>query len=274
MPESPEVHAFAEFVADRTTGHTVTSFEVHDFAADKTRRVDPGVLVGGIVSAVVRHGKYVDIAIGERHLVVSFGRHGWGVWRDPDAAGAESSEDAPRLLATLTFSDGGSLELIDAGAFRSAAFWIVDAATEVAGVAALGPDPADPDFAQHDVDAVTVGRRKQLKAVLQEQTSFAGIGNAYSDEILFRAGLPPTVHAALLDDAQRARLFDAMTAEIRGAIVARRGIPIADLKAAKVAAMRVHGRAGEPCPVCGGEIVDFTFSGTTAQWCPSCQSAG
>ena len=158
--------------------------------------------------------------------------------------------------------------------FRSAALWIVAESSDVAGIAKLGPDPADPVFSQADVDAVTVGRRKQLKAVLQEQESFAGIGNAYSDEILFAARLAPTVPAAQLDGDERSRLYEAMTAQIRGAIAARRGIPIADLKAAKVASMRVHGRAGQTCPRCGGEIVDFTFSGTTAQYCPVCQTAG
>lgn len=271
MPESPEVQAFTEVVADRIVGRRITAFTVHDFRAYKTRAVDPAVLAGAMVTHVRRHGKYVDVAAGAHRLVVSFGRHGWGVWRDPDAV-AESSD--PPVIATLALDDGTLLDVTDAGAFRSAALWVVADPAEIPAIAGLGPDPADPAFSQADVDAATVGRRKQLKAVLQEQTSFAGIGNAYSDEILFAARLAPTVHAATLGDEERERLFDAMTGEIRGAIAARRGIPIADQKAAKVAAMRVHGRAGEACPVCGGEIADFTFSGTSAQWCPSCQSAG
>jgi formamidopyrimidine-DNA glycosylase len=271
MPESPEVQAFAEAVAERLVGHTIDSFAVRDFRAYKTRAQKPDALDGAVVTAVRRHGKYVDVQTDRAHLVVSFGRHGWGAWRDPDAVPAA---DAPPVVATLAIDDGTVLELTDAGTFRSAGLWIVADPSDVAGVAALGPDPADPAFAQSDVDAAIVGRRKQLKAVLQEQTSFAGIGNAYSDEILFSAKLSPTVHASTLDDVQRERLFQAMAAEIRDAIDARRGIPIAEQKAAKMAAMRVHGRAGERCPECGGEIADYTFSGTSAQWCPSCQSAG
>ncbi|KHK97311.1 formamidopyrimidine-DNA glycosylase [Microbacterium mangrovi] len=271
MPESPEVQAFAEAVAQRFVGRTIESFAVRDFRAYKTRAQKPETLDGAEVVAVTRHGKYVDLETDRGHLVVSFGRHGWGSWHEADA---EPTPDAPAVMATLALDDGTLLDLTDAGTFRSAGLWIVADPHEVAGVAALGPDPADPAFTRADVDAVTIGRRKQLKAVLQEQTSFAGIGNAYSDEILFRARLSPTVHAATLDEAERERLFEAMTAEIRGAIDVRRGIPIAEQKAAKVAAMRVHGRAGEPCPVCGGEIVDYTFSGTSAQWCPTCQSAG
>jgi formamidopyrimidine-DNA glycosylase len=271
MPESPEVQAFAEAVAGRLVGHTIESFAVRDFRAYKTRAQKPETLDGAVVTAVRRHGKYVEFQTDQKRLVVSFGRHGWGSWGEPDAA---PDAEAPPVVASLAIDDGTVLDLTDAGTFRSAALWIVADPSEVAGVAALGPDPADPAFTRAHVDAVTVGRRKQLKAVLQEQTSFAGIGNAYSDEILFAARLSPTVAATMLDDTQRERLFHAMTAEIRGAIDARRGIPIAEQKAAKTAAMRVHGRAGEPCPGCGGEIVDYTFSGTSAQWCPSCQSAG
>ena len=269
MPESPEVQAFTEVVADRIAGRRIAAFTVRDFRAYKTRGVDPAVLTGAEVTQVRRHGKYVDVAAGARHVVVSFGRHGWGVWRDSDAVGVPSD---PPVIATLALDDGTMLDLTDAGSFRSAAIWVVADPADVPAIAGLGPDPADPAFSRADVDAATIGRRKQLKAVLQEQASFAGIGNAYSDEILFAARLAPTVHAAALADDQRARLSDAMTGEIRGAIAARRGIPISEQKAAKVAAMRVHGRAGEACPVCGGEIADFTFSGASAQWCPSCQS--
>ncbi|HKT57009.1 MAG TPA: DNA-formamidopyrimidine glycosylase family protein [Microbacterium sp.] len=271
MPESPEVQAFAESVAARVVGRGVDAFTVRDFRAYKTRGVDPGVLAGAVVSQVRRLGKYVDVVTDRQHLVVSFGRHGWGAWRE---TGAETPPSDPPVIATIAFDDRAALDLTDAGSFRSAALWVVADPAEVAAIASLGPDPADAAFSQSDVDAATVGRRKQLKAVLQEQTSFAGIGNAYSDEILFAARLSPTMHAALLSDQQRERLFRAMTDEIGGAIAARRGIPIADQKATKVAAMRVHGRAGESCPACGGQIEDFTFAGTSAQWCPSCQSAG
>jgi len=274
MPESPEVHAFAEFVAERAVGRVVAAFAVHDFAAYKTRAISPGVLTGAEVRSVRRHGKYVDLVVGARHLVLSFGRHGWGVWHDEDvaASGEQDAASGPPVVARIEFAGAGPLDLTEAGPFRSAAFWIVADPTDVPAIAGLGPDPADPGFAQSDVDAATVGRRKQLKAVLQEQSSFAGIGNAYSDEILFAARLPPTIHAATLAADERVRLFEAMTDEVRTAIADRRGVPIAQLKAAKVAAMRVHGRGGEPCPVCGGEIADFAFGGTTAQWCPVCQA--
>ncbi len=101
------------------------------------------------------------------------------------------------------------------------------------------------------------GRRKQLKALLQEQETLAGIGNAYSDEILFAARLPPTAHASALTDAEVTRLYDALHDTLATAVAERRGVPIAQQKAAKVAAMKVHGRTGEPCPGCGGVVEDI-----------------
>jgi formamidopyrimidine-DNA glycosylase len=270
MPESPEVQAFTEFIGERAVGHTISALKIFDHRVDKTRETSPEVVVAEAVTRVDRRGKYVDLATSGRHIVLSFGRHGWGVWHEPNVP--SSPDHAVPVVASIEFSDGSRLDVTDAGDFRSAALWIVADPADVPGIAKLVPDPADPDFAQADVDSVTVRRRKQLKAVLQEQESFAGIGNAYSDEILHTARLSPTGHAATLDEAQRARLFAAMTAEIRGAIAARRGIPIAELKAAKVAAMHVHGRGDQRCPVCGGTIVDTTFAGASAQYCPRCQA--
>lgn len=107
--------------------------------------------------------------------------------------------------------------------------------------------------------------------LLQEQESISGIGNAYSDEILHRAKIAPTTHAAALDDAEREALFQAVRDELADAVRARRSIPLPKLKQAKAAAMRVHGRTGEACPVCGGVVADVPGSKGSAQYCPTCQ---
>ena len=151
---------------------------------------------------------------------------------------------------------------------------MVDDPLDVSSVASLGPDPAHSSYTRADFDRAFAGRRKQLKAILEEQKSIAGIGNAYSDEILFEARLSPVAHAAGLDDAQLVRLFEQTTGVIRSAVEARRGVPLGELKAAKTAAMRVHGRTGEPCPECDGTIREFAFAGTTGQYCPECQTGG
>ena len=273
MPESPEVQALADFLDERITGRTITEADVLEFRVVKTRAAQPGSLVGATVAGAERFGKHLDLSVGGRHLGIALGRHGWARFAEPGAAN-EPDAEAPPALASLSFDDGSTLELTDAGTWVSLGLTVTDRADEVPAVAKLGPDPADPDFSRADLDAVVVGRRKQLKAVLQEQESLAGIGNAYSDEILHLAKLSPVLPAAALDEGERARLYDAVTGTLRDAITARRGIPIDQLKAAKVASMRVHGRAGQACPVCGDEIRDLAFGSTTAQYCPTCQTGG
>jgi formamidopyrimidine-DNA glycosylase len=279
MPESPEVQALADELDAQLAGRAIAEVDVVEFRVAKTRARPLESLVGERVAGVARHGKLIDLAIESgAHLVVSLGRHGWARWAEPGAAGtadpAETDAAPPPALAAIRFDDDRTLELTDAGNFVSLGAWVVDDPREVPAVAKQGPDPADAGFTRADFDRAMVGRRKQVKAVLQEQESLAGIGNAYSDEILHAARISPVVHASTLSPDELDRLYESTVGVIRSAIDARRGIPIADQKAAKVAAMRVHGRAGEPCPVCGDTIRDFTFASTTAQYCPSCQTDG
>ncbi|MDR6907945.1 formamidopyrimidine-DNA glycosylase [Agromyces sp. 3263] len=273
MPESPEVQALTEELATRLAGRALAGVDVVEFRTLKTRARTPETLVGERVTGAARHGKHVDVAFGAAHLVVSLGRHGWARW---GAAGDEADlpDDAPPTLVVLEFDDGSTLELTDAGDWVSLGCFVVDDPAEVPAVAKLGPDPAHPDFSRTQFDAAVAGRRKQVKAVLQDQESLAGIGNAYSDEILFMARISPVGHASALTADEADRLFAATVGTIGDAIEAQRGVPIAELKAAKVASMRVHGRAGEPCPVCGDTIRDFSFASTTAQYCPTDQTHG
>lgn len=276
MPESPEVQALAEELDARLAGRRVTGVDVLEFRVNKSRARPLGSVVGQRVMGVSRHGKLLDVALdGSDHLVVSLGRHGWARWGADEAAPAgEADASPPPALATITFDDGPPLELTDAGDFVSLGGWVVDDPAEVPAVAKLGPDPASPRFSRAEFDHAFVGRRKQVKAVLQEQESLAGIGNAYSDEILYTAKVSPVVHASTLSGEELDRLFAATVATIRDAVAGRRGVPIADLKAAKTAALRVHGRAGERCPDCGGTIRSFSFASTTAEYCPDCQTGG
>jgi formamidopyrimidine-DNA glycosylase len=277
MPESPEVQSLVETARARLVGREIRAVEVLDREQYKTGTVSPALLQGARILDVRRFGKYVDVDMGERHLVIGFGLGGWLVWH----RGADGSEPrtsglvrGPASIARVVLDDGDGFDVRDSLRFHSATLWIVADVQEVPAVRKLGPDPLSPSYARADFDRVFVGRRKQLKAVLQEQESLAGIGNAYSDEILFAARLSPVVRASTLSDDELDRLYDALLAVPRGAVQARRGIPIDRLKEAKVVAMAVHGRAGEACPVCGEPVRDFPFAGSVAQYCPRCQTGG
>ena len=217
MPESPEVQALVEELGSQLAGRAITDVDVIEFRVVKTRARPPSALVGERVTGAMRHGKHVDLVLGPQHLVVSLGRHGWARWQNGDgddpvgydapvtgAADADADAAPAPALVTIDFDDGRTLEFTDAGGWVSLGFSVVDDPAEVPAVAKLGPDPADPGFSRADFDRAVVGRRKQIKAVLQEQESLAGIGNAYSDEILHTAKISPVAHAAALTE-RRAR---------------------------------------------------------------------
>lgn len=283
MPESPEVEVLARFVRERTVGRRIDAVELDEFRALKTRARPLGELAGRAVTEVTRHGKHLAVATDGPVLVVSFGRAGWLRWEPAGEAvasaglpddGTPDGTPAAAPIGRLTLDDGEAFVLTDAGTWLSFGLSVVDDAADVAAIAKLGPDPLDDAFALADLERVVAGRRKQLKAVLQEQESLAGIGNAYSDEILHVARLHPLRHAGDLDEGEVARLFAAIGEVLTGALVDRSGAPIAELKARKVASMRVHGRTGEPCPVCGGVVADVPGSKGAAQYCPVCQPDG
>lgn len=268
MPESPEVDALAGFLRDTLTGAVFGAIDLAEYRALKTRTRSLDELAGCTLQGVQRYGKHLALTTDGADLVISFGRAGWATWR---AEGAGDAEVPAPVIATIRFAQRGTLALTDAGEWLSLGLWVVDDPAQVPAIAKLGPDPTTPDWSRADLDRVVTGRRKQLKALLQEQESLSGIGNAYSDEILFVARLDPLMHASDLDDAQRARLYDAIRTVLGDAFAARRGIPPERQKAEKVASMRVHGRTGESCPDGAGVIADVPGSKGAAQYCPECQ---
>ncbi|MER7798358.1 DNA-formamidopyrimidine glycosylase family protein [Microbacterium sp. NPDC096154] len=275
MPESPEVDALAGFLRERATDRTIERIELDEFRALKTRDRRLDELTGRTVAGLRRFGKHLALDTDGPSLAIGFGRAGWARWSDDRAAadGAIADGDAA-VIARILFDDGAQLALVDAGEWLSLTLSVTDDPRRLPAIAKLGPDPLSPEFTRDVLDGILRGRRKQLKALLQEQESLAGIGNAYSDEILHAARLAPTTHASALDDGERARLHAAIQDVLRAAFAGRRDVPPDRLKAEKVAAMRVHGRTGEACPVCGDTVRDVPGSKGGAQYCATCQNGG
>jgi formamidopyrimidine-DNA glycosylase len=278
MPESPEVHELASFLTAHTTGRTVRTFDVLLPKALKTSHPGPGDLVGRRITGVTRRGKMIDIATVDEsavplHVIVHFGHDGWVLWHDVAPDGLKRAGEAT-LMARVRLDDGSGFDLTDAGQWKALTIHIVMAPEDTPAVAGLGLDPMADDFDTDTFAAVLADRKKQIKALLQDQSAFAGIGNAYSDEILHAARISPRTHAASLSTEAVARLADATRSVLTEAADDRRGVPPAELRATKHAALRVHRKTGAACPVCGDEIREFTFSGATAQYCPTCQTGG
>jgi formamidopyrimidine-DNA glycosylase len=278
MPESPEVQELARFLDEHATGRTIASVDVLLPKALKTVSPPIGVLVGSRVTGVTRIAKMLDLAVetpddGILHAIVHFGHDGWVLWHDVAPGDLKRAGEAT-LMARVRLADGPGFDLTDAGQWKALTIHLVTSPLDVPAVAKLGPDPTAPDFGEAEFAGIVAGRRKQIKALLQDQTALAGIGNAYSDEILHEAQLSPVVHAATLSADEVGRLYSATRTTLLEATEARRGVPPADLRATKHAALRVHRHTGATCPRCGGTIREYTFSGATAQYCPTCQTGG
>jgi formamidopyrimidine-DNA glycosylase len=273
VPELPEVQALVDFLGERTAGLAIVGIELGSISVLKTYQPAPASLDGLPVSGVARHGKFIDLEAEGLHLVFHLARAGWLRWSDALTSTTIRPGKSPIALR-CRLSDGSGFDLTEAGTRKSLAAYIVRDPSEVPGIARLGPDPMADDFTADDFAALLEGRRTQVKGLLKDQTFLAGVGNAYSDEVLHVARLSPFSLASGLDQEQVQRLYSALRDTLSGAVRAASGRPARELKDAKRAGMRVHGRTGEPCPVCGDVVREVSFADSSLQYCATCQTGG
>jgi formamidopyrimidine-DNA glycosylase len=273
MPELPEVEALRDFLGGRLVGHEVV--RVLPVAISVLKTYDPPVtaLEGRTVTSVHRHGKFLDIDAGGLHLVTHLARAGWLQWKDRLPDGAPRPGRGP-LALRVALETGEGFDLTEAGTQKRLAVHVVRDPREVPGVARLGPDPLADDFDEARLAALLAGERRQIKGALRDQSLIAGVGNAYSDEILHAARMSPFKVAAALKPEEAARLYEALRTTLTEAVERSRGLAAGSLKREKKSGLRVHGRTGEPCPVCGDTIREVSFSDSSLQYCPTCQTGG
>ncbi|GGN62791.1 formamidopyrimidine-DNA glycosylase [Streptomyces kronopolitis] len=276
MPELPEVEALARFLAERVAGRGVE--RVYAVAVHALKTYDPplGALEGGRFEGVERHGKFLDLRVGELHLVMHLARAGWVRWSDrlpevPPRPGKGPLALRVRLAEPV---DGAGFDVTEAGSQKHLAVYVVRDPQEVAGISRLGPDPLAEGFTLETFAGLLDGERRQIKGVLRDQAVLAGIGNAYSDEILHAARMSPFKMATALSGEEVARIHEAIGTTLRDAVERSRGLALKDLKGEKKSGLRVHGRKGEACPVCGDTIREVSFSDSSLQYCPTCQTGG
>jgi formamidopyrimidine-DNA glycosylase len=279
MPEMPEVQGLVDFLRGRTTGLTITRVTVAAFAALKTYDPPVDALVGAEITSAARHGKFIDLATtteardSEPHLIFHLAKAGWLRWYDQLPSTIIRPGKTPIALR-VALSDGSGFDLTEAGTKKSLAVYVVNDPQEVPGIARLGPDPLEPTFTRNTLAGLIEGRRTQIKGVLRDQSILAGVGNAYSDEILHDARMSPYALAASLTAEDIDRLYAAMTETLAEAVAAASGKPPAELKDAKRRGMQVHGRRGETCPVCGDVVRSVFFADNSLEYCATCQTGG
>ncbi|NAZ78139.1 Fpg/Nei family DNA glycosylase [Kineococcus sp. T13] len=282
MPELPEVEALAASLRERLVGRVVAAVEVGALNALKTYDPPPTALHGLLVTGVERHGKWLDVDVDGLHLLVHLSRAGWLRWSDalPRAPLKPGGKNPVALRVRLAPEDDDDphrppgFDLTEAGTQKRLAVHVVRDPAQVPAVATLGPDPLEASFDLDAFRALLAGSRQQVKGLLREQSVLAGVGNAYSDEVLHAARLSPYAVAGALPEQDVQRLFEALRTTLREAVAAAAGRPAAQLKDAKRAGMRVHGRTGEPCPVCGDTVREVSYADRSTQYCPTCQTGG
>ncbi|MFG2194087.1 Fpg/Nei family DNA glycosylase [Streptomyces sp. NPDC048639] len=275
MPELPEVEALTGFLADHVVGRTVA--RVFPVAVSVLKTYDPpiGALEGREFTAVGRHGKFLDLSAGDLHLVVHLARAGWLQWKENLPAVPPRPGKGPLALRLrLAEPEGAGFDLTEAGTQKRLAVYLVRDHADVPGIARLGPDPISDGLTLEAFAGLLDGERRQIKGVLRDQSVIAGIGNAYSDEILHAARMSPFKLASSLTEEETAGLYDAMGSTLREAVERSRGLAAGKLKAEKKSGLRVHGRKGQPCPVCGDTVREVSFSDSALQYCPTCQTGG
>ena len=279
MPELPEVEALAADLRERAVGRVIDQAFVAEFSVLKTYDPPLTALRGATLAGTSRRGKFLDLAAEPAdggpalHLVTHLARAGWLRWRD------SLPEQPPRpgkgpLAFRLRFTDGSGFDLTEAGTRKRLAVYLVRDIAEIPNVASLGPEPLDPGFTAQTLGGILAGRRTQIKGVLRDQKLIAGIGNAYSDEVLHAAKMSPFRLASSLSAEEVEDLYAVIVGTLREAIGRSDGLAASDLKKEKKAGLRVHGRVGEACPECGDTVREVSFADSALQYCPTCQTGG
>ena len=273
MPELPEVESLVAFLREHAVGRVVARIDVPGIHVLKTYAPPITSLAGLEIMGVARHGKFLDLDVSGLHLVTHLSRAGWLHWRAALPPAPPRMGKGP-IGVRVHLDDGSGFDLTEAGTQKRLAVYVVRDASEIPGVARLGVDPLGPSFTVEVLAGLLAGVRAQVKGVLTDQSLIAGVGNAYSDEVLWEGKMSPFKPAANLASSEVARLHEAIVRTLREAVERSAGTPAGELKAEKKSNLSVHGRTGLPCPRCGDEVREVSFATKSLQYCATCQTDG
>ncbi|MFB9315306.1 Fpg/Nei family DNA glycosylase [Nocardioides plantarum] len=275
MPELPEVEALALDLKGRLEGRAFAAVHLAAFSALKTYDPPVSALVGTLVDDVTRHGKFLDIEASGLHVIFHLARAGWIRWKDEVPALPPRPNSKSGLAVRIVLDDDTGLDVTEAGTKKSLAMYVVRDPLDVPGIASLGPDPLADEFTPAVLAAILEREgRKQIKGVLRHQGTIAGIGNAYSDEILHAAKMSPYRPANGIVEADLDVLYAAIRDTVGAAVERSRGLAASELKSEKKSNLSVHGQTGKACPVCGDTVREVSFADSSLQYCPTCQTGG
>jgi formamidopyrimidine-DNA glycosylase len=277
MPELPEVEALAADLRTRLADRAIVRVDIAAFSALKTFDPPLSALSGTLVEDVTRHGKFLDVTASGLHLVVHLSRAGWVRWKDTVPPTPPRPSTKSPLAARVVLDSGAGLDITEAGTQKRLAIYVVRDPRDVPGIERLGPDPLADEFTIDVLEKILRDAgRAQLKGVLRSQSTIAGIGNAYSDELLHAARMSPFKPAVTVAESpeELRTLYDAIRGVLSDAVARSSGLAASELKGEKKSHLAVHGRTGQPCPVCGDTVREVSFADSSLQYCPTCQTGG
>jgi formamidopyrimidine-DNA glycosylase len=273
VPELPEVESLAAFLREHAVGRVIARVDVPGIHVLKTYDPSPASLAGLEITGAARHGKFLDLDVSGLHLVTHLARAGWLHWREQLPPAPPRMGKGP-IGVRVHLDDGSGFDLTEAGTQKRLAVYVVRDASEVPGVARLGVDPLSEEFTVARLRELLAGVRSQVKGVLTDQSLIAGLGNAYSDEVLWEVRMSPFKPAGNLSAEEVESLHAAIRQTLLAAVERSAGTAAGELKAEKKSNLNVHGRTGLPCPRCGDEVREVSFATKSLQYCATCQTDG
>jgi len=268
VPELPELEVTKDRLRLALAGRVVAGAVVRSPVALKTVTPPLEALVGRHIRSVSRLGKVICIGFDDKlhlciHLMLS-GRFAFGPTRAP----------LNRLHAfALHLDRDEDLRVIEDTTHHRLSINLVTDPRQVDIVARLGPDPLGPEFTLARLRQALGRRSRTLKRFLTDQSAIAGIGNCFSDEILFEAGLSPFAHSTAIKPEETIRLYTATKKVLQDAILHLRRLDRLPERKDRTF-LRVHDRLEQPCPACATPVKRVSYQESTLYYCPTCQTPG
>jgi formamidopyrimidine-DNA glycosylase len=266
MPELPEVQAHAERLADEFTGRVLVRFVPIKFTALRTAVPPPDLAYGLPLLGVGRRGKYIVLEFESVQFAVHLMQGGRLLVDTKQSAKPRGGQ------ARFVFDEGPALLLTEAGTERRAGVWCLPAAQALTSppLAVLGSeaDQVTPD----QMVGLLAAKNQRVHGFLRDQRTIAGLGRRLANEVCHRARLSPFAMTKRLGLDGATKLVDAIRQSVDDGLAYERTRP--DMSSSKDRPGGVHGRTGEPCPVCGDVVRAVEYSGYTVNYCPTCQTGG
>ena len=270
MPELPELVVLRDALEERIVDRRLV--EGRPTRPGIVKTIDPPIdaLAGERIAAAGRRGKHLILTCrDDLHLVVHLMVAGRLVLCRSETRITKATG------FVLRFEDGEDLRLIENGHVKRAKIHLVADPLDVGWIAEAGPEALSPESSIERLVDAFAGRRQQLKKVLTDQRTIAGIGTAYADEICFVAKLSPIRYVSTLTEGEISELWRAIGDVLTGAIDelrarSGRALPVAHERGF----LRIHNKTGQPCPECGAKIAEIRYAQTRTYYCPQCQSGG